>query len=305
MAIIDLNYTDKEIYQKENQFDLLPRDSKIKIVASISKKISIIGIFSIIIINLIGYFFFGKISLVQFYITGFIIFLIFVINKTKNSIFYIEDRKKMFIETAVDLKLVYQEYGVKESLVGKLFSTDKAAEINHLFEGALKGFKVRLFDYYFTVGRRDKGGLSYQLFFCEIDCNKNLPSILITNKKNQHAMDDIRKIIATEGEDLSLEGNFSDFFSVRAEKGSDIFIRELLTPDIMLEMIEKYSGYSFMITDRKLYICCKSRQSALNSLDSLGSSESLSMITEKTEYLDHVKNCEYFISRWMPIVSRA
>ena len=81
----------------------------------------------------------------------------------------------------------------------------------------------------------------------------NMPEIFVFPRNDN----DIVKMppeIFSIGKPLSLEGNFNKFFYLFVEKGKEQEALELLTPDIMANLIDKASKIIFEFFGNKMYI---------------------------------------------------
>jgi hypothetical protein len=90
-------------------------------------------------------------------------------------------------------------------------------------------------NHYFTVAR-------VQLPF-------SLPHILLLSKK---AKADLQRDLA-EAQNLQLEGDFDDYFSLQIEKGQQIDVLTLITPDVMQTLVKNNQTEDIEILGQDLY----------------------------------------------------
>ena len=76
-----------------------------------------------------------------------------------------------------------------------------------------------------------------------------LPHILLLSKKSRI---DVRHDLGN-GEDLQLEGDFGNYFSLQIEKGDEVNVLTLITPDVMQTLVAYSQGEDIEIVGNKLY----------------------------------------------------
>ena len=78
---------------------------------------------------------------------------------------------------------------------------------------------------------------------------KALPHLLLMSKK---ARADVQRDLIN-GETLKLEGDFNDYFSLQIEKGQEIDILTIITPDIMQTLVDYNQAEDIEILGNNLY----------------------------------------------------
>jgi hypothetical protein len=147
-------------------------------------------------------------------------------------------------QIAAEMGYTYEEIAPLDSVSGDTFLQGNSQEITHIFSGTQDGYSVRIFEFTYVEGagktRRDYTNTIY-----ELDCREKLPHILLNPYYG---------IIASTMEKVELEGNFSNDFTLYVQKGEQIEVRELFTPDVMLQFVEHFKGYKFETFGTKLYV---------------------------------------------------
>lgn len=95
--------------------------------------------------------------------------------------------------------------------------------------------------------------------------NKPLPYILLDSKKNWGGI----ARVPVGCHQISLEGDFSKYFSLFLQEGSHIDVLSLLTPDVMAALIDKGFLYDIEILDDNLYIVAVYDQRTADNMEAI------------------------------------
>lgn len=192
---------------------------------------------------------------------------------------------------AQELGYSYQENGDPKSLVAPLFEVGSERKMKNVFSKTLDNLPIRIYEYYFQKGWGEKKiNFGFKIF--ETSFNKKIPTMIIASKKEAVSSIENIKDEIVKGVEVNLEGDFSKYFSIKTTVGSERQLREILTPDVMVDLIDKTPSFSFIFCEDKLYICYKNfftDEKTANIKDELIQASNISM---------------YFIKKWLPTVSR-
>jgi hypothetical protein len=86
-----------------------------------------------------------------------------------------------------------------------------------------------------------------------------------------------------DSKEIALEGNFSEHFGLQITEGFDSEIRVILQPDLMHELIEKFSSYRLEIKKDHFYVITK-------------------RISNKELFLETYAHSQYLATRLIPLI---
>jgi len=137
-------------------------------------------------------------------------------------------------------------------------NTSRYCEIGrnrHTFEkvrGAENG-KPIVFSSFLSVVGRNKTEEMISFTLCELKLSGNIPPFVVLSKKSEKSFIlDLRTI--PDYRKLTLEGDFNKFFSVYTIPGKERGALEILTPDIMVELIEYSPLFSFEFNKDTVFV---------------------------------------------------
>ncbi len=196
---------------------------------------------------------------------------------------------EFLLRIAAALHYEYKGHGDPSTLSGKIFQIGEQQSMTDVLVGVCENFPLRLFTYRFTIrekvvedGKRRDRMHPFVYSFFEIEFPSDLPSVAIVSKNIDR--NHILSALALE-ETVRLEGSFNDSFYTYVEKGKQMEIRQILTPDVMVHLMDTTLTYSFFFSGKKLYIC-------------------MSPLKSKDEYLQADEKMKYFVSKWSPQLIR-
>ncbi|MFA5831294.1 MAG: hypothetical protein WC878_05690 [Candidatus Paceibacterota bacterium] len=125
----------------------------------------------------------------------------------------------------------------------------KIEEVAGMYNGNLL-----LFSSFSAVIGEEKTGELISFTMCETRMEGNVPSVILISQENTENIVLLKRGIP-EHKELTLEGDFNKYFSVYTRAGKEREALEILTPDIMIELI-KYAGlFSFEFNQNRIFVC--------------------------------------------------
>jgi hypothetical protein len=173
-------------------------------------------------------------------------------------------KEKRFMQAAAAaLGFTYEQALMASPTLGNFFL--HGGSFLNVISGERNSIPTRAFDYRFTVGSGKNRHTEYYTIF-ETTYPYALPHIIL---KPRTFIDIEIAPFGTHLEPLKLEGDFSKYFDLFAEKNLEVDIYEIFTPDIMTDFIDKIKGLHFETFGQHLYLIKKgwvSRQNDFNQL---------------------------------------
>lgn len=244
----------------------------------------------IVTLTVVGLGYFSTTSIeAGLFVGGFIAFVtaaVLISYKQKKA------NERLMQECATELQYLYEPKGDPVTLVDSLYKLEDVSrqKIKNIFSGFYAGYPIRTFDYnfWFTYGKTTS---QYSLSFFEIQIGMKFPTMLITSKEDSFtSLRDLQSEIIKNNEVVDLEGNFSDYFSVLIEPDKQMEIRQILTPDMMVYLIDTIPSFSFLFTQGRLLICYKNNYSKI----------SKNSVFSKEMFTKNIATCQYLVSKWLP-----
>ncbi|MDI9355250.1 MAG: hypothetical protein QM532_03675, partial [Cyanobium sp. MAG06] len=142
----------------------------------------------------------------------------------------------------------YNETKSLANLNGVLFTTGHG-KVKDIFSIENTSF----YDYEYTITNgsgKDRRSKTYYYVVSEIDIGCELPHILINNGE----LKQINYGSFTNIAEVNLPDNFEKKYNVTIDKGLEVELFQILTPDIMDLLLNKYTEYSIEICDSKIFL---------------------------------------------------
>ncbi len=119
-------------------------------------------------------------------------------------------------------------------------------------------FEIGQFSHQITAPAFDtRVKIDHRWRYACIDLKRNLPHIVLYSKTRQgqsrHTSLETMPVVLPKEQITTLEGNFSDYFTLYAPLQYDIDVRYIFTPDVMGLMIDNVASFDAEIVDDKLY----------------------------------------------------
>ncbi|MBP9752037.1 MAG: hypothetical protein KBD19_04215 [Candidatus Moranbacteria bacterium] len=166
----------------------------------------------------------------------------------------------------------------------KLRTLGQEPRITNVFSGIIEGYPVRIFDFYYKWMKK----ASYEATLLEITNSRRCPNMLILSKSDAfgETFDATR---FSPGVSVRLEGDFSNHFALFVENYAEDEIRQFLTPDLMVALIDTMPDLSFMFFDDKVYVVLsnKSEHGFL-----------------KDHFVEQVNKARFIITKWSLTLSK-
>lgn len=204
---------------------------------------------------------------------------------------YGKRRRKMDVE---DMTVVSREMGFVYSPVGDistiherflaLAQEPEKSQSTNVFSGIIEEYPTKIFDFYYVWMKK----AAYTTTVLEITNSRKCPKMLIISKNDEFG-DTFSPSKIFPCVSVELEGNFSDYFSLFVEPGAEDEIRQILTPDLMAELIDNMPNLSFMFFDHQIYVVM-TNNSNHNFL--------------KDNLVNQVNKVRFIITKWSPSLAR-
>lgn len=248
-----------------------------------NEKIFIFGFFSFSLgLSLFLFYYFNDLRFVSFILLIFTVFL-YLLDAGKRRRIFIEGERNEFLAIKEKFGLDFKEKEDVLSIHDKFRLIGDELKMTNVISGALSGFFVRIFDLNFKWMKN----ASYGATFLELSLPRDVPDMLIISKKGEFAgVIDAKKFFA--GRSIELEGDFRDHFNVYVEEEGEPEVRRILSPDLMVLLIDELSDFSFLFFGNRLYIF-------LNS--------SSGLLGEKY-YMKQIGRANLVLSKWSRILER-
>lgn len=179
---------------------------------------------------------------------------------------------------AQELGFIFTQKGDSSLLHEKLkfFGTD--IQVSNIFSGIVENFPVMIFNFRYQWMKK----VSHEVTLLEITNTKRCPNMLIVSKNSSFGETLVVQNIFS-GVSVELEGSFSNHFNLFVESGAEDEIRQFLTPDIMVALIDTMPELNFAFFNDKIYVV-------------------LSSNTEhgflKDDFINQVNKVKFIISKW-------
>lgn len=185
---------------------------------------------------------------------------------------------------AQEMGFMFTQKGDTSLLHEKLIRFGTDIEVSNLFAGMVENFSVTIFDFRYRWMKK----ASYEVTMLEITNIKRCPNMLIVSKDSTFGetlnVENIFPNVTVE-----LEGNFSNYFNLFVESGAEDEIRQFLTPDIMVALIDTMPELNFAFFDDKIYVV-------------LSSNSDHGFL--KDDFINQVNKAKFIISKWSLTLSK-
>jgi hypothetical protein len=146
---------------------------------------------------------------------------------------------------------LYFAKGSLDDLDGMLFQIGRKKSVVDVVIGNYNGSPMKLFTYTYVTGEgKSSQTHNYTVFKFHLDAN--MPDLVLENK-NYFFGEPIFQD-KTDKVNLELEGDFNKYFRVSVPDGYEIEALQVFTPNIMLDLEEKYRALSMEIVNSHLFI---------------------------------------------------
>ncbi|MCX6752386.1 MAG: hypothetical protein NTZ87_02705 [Candidatus Nomurabacteria bacterium] len=161
-------------------------------------------------------------------------------------------RSEFIKQIGISMGFTYSSTAPPVGVGGKLFSLGHNPKLTDVLSGQYRSIPLRLLTYSYICGE-GRNACNYAFSVLEVTFQSSMPEILLFSKINIAKMPpDIFSI----SKPLKLEGDFNNYFYLFVTKGYEMETLELLTPDVMTNLIDidKTSKSSLEFFGDKMYI---------------------------------------------------
>jgi phosphotransferase system IIA component len=166
--------------------------------------------------------------------------------------FHVQSRfeHEFILQFGASIGFSYSPSADMDTVSGKMFSLGHGQNISNVLSGTKDGRDSRIYLFRFTIGY-GKGSQTYSYTVFETTFSNVMPDIVLTPHESVFLRDALSHI---SGEHVQLEGDFNKYFTVTVSKGYETEAYQILTADIMVDLIDKAKGMCFEFDANKLYI---------------------------------------------------
>ncbi|HTR18692.1 MAG TPA: hypothetical protein VMH91_01780 [Candidatus Paceibacterota bacterium] len=155
----------------------------------------------------------------------------------------------LFVEQiASTLGYTYEESAPVESVVGTSLAIGHSQRVYDVISGTYHSYPVRIFTYQYTVGY-GKNARTYTKAVFELTYTNALPHIILKPASWTNEFGSVAGMST-----VNLEGDFGKHFTLLVGNDAQVQAREIFEPDIMQDLIQKFSGYNCEIVGNKVYL---------------------------------------------------
>lgn len=149
----------------------------------------------------------------------------------------------------------YSPVASTDGVKGRLFSVGHSQFIYDVLSGDHNGRDSRFFSYRFVVGS-GRSSHTYNFTVFETAFTNNMPDITLMGKNGLFSSLDLPSglSLSSGSESVELEGDFNKYFKLKVPKGYEQEAYQILTPNVMVALIDKAKGLDFEFNGNKLYI---------------------------------------------------
>lgn len=145
----------------------------------------------------------------------------------------------------------YVTKGIFAEYDGTLFKYGHSKNATNQVSGNYHDCPLTLFNYNYTTGSGKNRVTHYYTVF-SLHLHTITPNFLLENKTHRFSYGLFDNNV--KGKSITLEGNFNNFFSLRVAPGDEIETLQILTPDIMEDLIAKAKHLSVEIINDHFFI---------------------------------------------------
>ncbi len=165
------------------------------------------------------------------------------------SAVYNKMKKEFFKQFGASIGFTFTDSIDVDSVQGKLFSIGRDRSISDVLTGMYQNIHVRIFCYQFIIGSGKSSQTINNTVF-EATFDSSMPDLLVSSESQIQFLDDC----FNDEDVLKLEGDFNKYFKVRAPKGFEVEAYQILSPDVMVDLIDKARNLNFEFNNNRLYI---------------------------------------------------
>lgn len=147
----------------------------------------------------------------------------------------------------------YEKDGTLDELSGFAFDIGHGKKAANIVSGQYQGHPLKLFHYNYTIGY-GKHSHTYYLTVFKLTLDVRLTDLLLRSKR----LDFGKSLTLTfkNEQQIHLEGDFDQYFTLLAPKGFQIEALQIFSPDFMLQMRDEWQDFSLEFMGNDIYIYC-------------------------------------------------
>lgn len=148
----------------------------------------------------------------------------------------------------------YQQDETLDGLNGFAFDIGHSRKATNVVSGQYQGHPLKLFHYNYTIGY-GKHSHTYYLTVFKLTLDVRLTDLFLRSKR----LDFGKSLTLTfkNEQQIHLEGNFDQFFTLLAPKGFQIEALQIFSPDFMLKMRDEWQDFSLEFIGNDIYLYCE------------------------------------------------
>jgi len=189
-----------------------------------------------------------SVALMYFFPSEFSVTILFLIGGIGFGSLYFKIKKQFTIEFGKSIGFTYSQTAPIESVSGKLFSLGNAKMILDVLSGIYENIPIRIFTYFFQESGNDSNKIFLTVF--EVTLEGNVPNLFLCSNKSKAFNFNWDKNVTP----LVLEGDFNKYFNLHVLKDYEQEAYQILTPDVMVKLIDLAHELNFEFIGNKLYI---------------------------------------------------
>lgn len=161
--------------------------------------------------------------------------------------------RHQFLErVAGALGLAYAPTADARSVTSRLLSVGHSQRMTDVMSGMYEGHSLRIYDFARTIGYGKGSHTDFYTVF-ELSFDKNLPEIgLYARGTDIFGLDSTGS--SADGQAVQLEGDFGQYFVLRAPKDYEMETRVIFQPDLMALLVDRFKQFDIELFQNKLYL---------------------------------------------------
>lgn len=195
-----------------------------------------------------------------YFLIGYICYIGFLISQYKN---------KLWANFAAANSWPFDDITSTQVLISPGLNYGHSQDLTRVIQANVNNLQVDIYGFSCATGKGSTE-TTHTFTLAMVKLPKNLPHILLTSNKNPA---DFNRDLDNH-EKLSLEGNFNKYFKLQIEKGKEVDVLSIITPDVMQVLIKYNQTENIEIFNNHLYFILKSDARNSESIRSLIESQS-------------------------------
>jgi len=162
-------------------------------------------------------------------------------------------RHEMVAQIAQSFGYTYQKTASMSDVSGAIFTQGHSRNITDVMAGMYRDLPIRFYTYSYTV-QEGKHSHTYHDVVCELTYSSPLPHMVLL-AQNFFGNGDVGFFSGLGSlQKAQLEGGFDEHFKLYVDPGAQIELREVLQPDVMQDLIDRFHDDDLEIHGNKIYL---------------------------------------------------